>query len=94
MLRDTRRRLDVPGPLPGGFQVLAVEVGTLGRAVVAVGDARVGSINMTSVRIHDEAVGEAIGHDCPALGAIRADRVNVVATQFEKEYSAGPGRAR
>ena len=75
--------------------VLAVEVGALDRAVVEVGDAHVGPIDMTSLRIHDDAVGEvAIGDDRFAVGAVRVHRVNTVAAQFEKEQSARAGRAR
>ena len=52
--------------------VLAVEIGALDRAVVEVGDAHVGPIDMTCLRIHDDAVGEmAIGDDGLAVGAIR-----------------------
>src|SRR5258708_39609430 len=64
----------------------AVEVGPLDRTVVEVGHAHVGPINMTCLRIHDDAVGEmAIGNNGLAIGAVDIHRVNAVAPQFEKE---------
>ena len=75
--------------------VPAVEVGALDRAVVEVGDAHVGPIDMTRLRIHDDAVGKvAIGDDGLAVGAVGIHRVNAVAAQFENEQSASAGRAR
>ena len=69
--------------------VPAVEVGALDRAVVEVGDAHVGPIDMTGLRIHDDAVGEmAIRDDGLAVGAVRIHRVNAVAAQFENEQAA------
>jgi hypothetical protein len=66
--------------------VLAVDVGALDRAVIEVGDTHVGPIDMASLRIHDDAVGEvAIGDDGRAVGAVGIHRVNAVAAQFEDE---------
>jgi hypothetical protein len=78
-----------------GPAVPAVEIGALDRAVVEVGDAHIGPIDMTCLRVHDDAVGEvAIGDYCFAVGAIRVHRVNTVAAQFEKEQSGRADRAR
>ncbi len=72
--------------------VPAVEVGALDRAVVEVGDTHVGPIDMTRLRIHDDAIGEvAISHDGPAVRSIGVHRVNAVAAQFEHEQPPGRG---
>ena len=53
------------------FAIPAVEIGLLNRTVVEVGDAHVGPIDMTSLRIHDDAVGEmATGNNGLAVGAV------------------------
>ena len=58
----------------------AVEVGALDRAVVERGNAHVGPIDVTSLHIHDDAVGEAaILDDDLAVGTIGIHRVNAVA---------------
>ena len=77
-----------------GPSVLSV-VRSLDRAVVEVRDAHVGPINMTGIRIYDNAVGEmAISGDDLAIRAIGVHRVNSVAAELEEEQSAGASDAR
>ena len=55
----------------------AVEVGALDRAVVEVGDTHVGPIDMTRLRIHDDAVGQmAISDDSLFVGPVRIHHVD------------------
>jgi len=69
--------------------VPAVEVGTLNRAVVEVGDTHVGPIDMSRLRIHDDAVGQmAIGDDGLFVGPVRIHRVDSVGVYFENEQAA------
>ena len=52
--------------------IAAVEIGALDRAVVEIGHAHVGPIDMASLRIHGDAVREmATGNDGLAVGSIR-----------------------
>src|SRR5262249_7412426 len=67
-----------------GPAVPTVEVGALDRAVIEVGHAHVGPINMTRLDIHADAVGKAaIGDNGLAVRAVGVHRVNAVAAQFE-----------
>jgi hypothetical protein len=67
----------------------AVEIGALDRAVIEVGNAHVGPIDVARRHIHDNAVGEtAIGDDGLAVGPVGIHRVNAVPAQFEKEQAA------
>ena len=69
--------------------VPAVEIGALDRTVVEVGNAHVGPVDVTGLRIHDDAVGKtAIGDNGFAVGAVGIHRVNAVAAQFENEQAA------
>src|SRR5262245_62497478 len=43
--------------MPCGTMTLRVEVGALVRAVVEIGDAHVGPVDVTGLRIHDDAMG-------------------------------------
>ena len=68
--------------------VAAVEVGALDRAVVEVGDTHVGPIDMTCLRIHDDAVGKAaIGDDGLFVGPVRIHRVDAASVYFENEQT-------
>ena len=67
----------------------AVEVGALDRAVVEVGNTHVGPIDMTRLRIHDDAVGQmAIGDDGLFVGPVRIHRVDAAGVEFENEQAA------
>src|SRR5262249_33070129 len=73
----------------------SVEVGALDRAVVERGDTHVGPIDVTSLYIHGDAVGEAtIGDDGLAVGTIGIHGVNAVPAQFEDEQPTGAGGAQ
>ena len=67
----------------------AVEVGTLDRAVVKVGDAHIGPIDMSRLRIDDDAVGHAaIGDDGLFVGPVRIHRVDAAGVYFDNEQPA------
>src|SRR5262252_1116210 len=73
----------------------SIEVGALDRTVVERGNAHVGPVDVTSLDIHGDAVGEAaIGDNGRAVGTIGIHRVNAVPAQFENEQSAGADDAR
>ena len=73
----------------------SIEVGALDRTVVERGNAHVGPVDVASLDIHGDAVGEmAIGDDGLAVGTIGIHGVNAVSTQFENEQSARAGGAR
>jgi hypothetical protein len=66
--------------------VAAIEVRTLDRAVIEMGDAHIGPIYMARSHIHDDAIGEvAIRDNNFVFGAVRIHGVNAVAAQLEEE---------
>ena len=83
---------------PCGMTVCAippVEVSAFDGAVVPVGNAHVGPVDMPGFDVHRNAVGEpALGDDDLAIRAVRVHREHPVAAGFEKEQPADrrPGR--
>src|SRR6202030_740378 len=68
--------------------VLAVDVGALDRPVIQVRDAHVGPVDMASLGIDDDAVGQmAIRHDGLAVGAVRIHRVNAVGVNLKDKQT-------
>ncbi len=66
--------------------VLAVDVGALDRAVVQARDAHIGPVDMASLNIDDDAVGQmAIRHDGLAAGTVRIHGVNATGVQFKNK---------
>src|SRR6516225_9748123 len=65
--------------------VSAVDIGALDRAVVQIGNAHVGPVDMTGSDIDRDAIREpAIGDNDLVVRAVRIHRVNSVATQFQE----------
>ena len=72
LLRRVRNALRDDDPA-----IPAIDIGALDRAVVEVGDAHVGPINMARFHIHDDAVGPmAIADDGRSVGPVRFHRVD------------------
>ena len=66
--------------------VLAVDVGALDRAVVQARDAHVGPVDMASLNIDDDAVGQmAIRHDGLAVGTVGIHGVNAAGVQLKNK---------
>jgi hypothetical protein len=72
--------------------ILPVEVGAFDGAVVPVGNAHVGPVDVPGFDVNRDAVGEpALGDDDLAVGAVRFQRQHPVAAGFENEQAAGRG---
>ena len=72
--------------------VLAVDVGALDGPVIQVWDAHVGPVDMASLDIDDDAVGQmAIRHDGLAVGTVRIHGVNAAGVQLEDKETRGDG---
>ena len=72
--------------------VLAVDVGTLDGPVIQVWDAHVGPVDMASLGIDDDAVGQmAIRHDGLAVGTVRIHGVNAAGVQLKNKETRGDG---
>ena len=63
-----------------------VEVGALDGAVVLVGNAHVGPVDVPAFDIDRDAIGQpALGDDDLAVGAVRVQREHTVAAEVENE---------
>ena len=72
--------------------VLAVDVGALDRPVIQAWDAHVGPVDMASLSIDDDAVGQmAIRHDGLAVGTVRIHGVNAAGVQFKDKETRDDG---
>src|SRR5258706_8075858 len=72
--------------------VLAVDVGALDGPVVQVWDAHVGPVDMASLNVDDDAVGQvAIRHDGLAVGAVRTHGVNTAGVQLKHKETRDDG---
>ena len=68
--------------------VLAVDVGALDRAVIQARDAHIGPVDMASLSIDDDAVGQmAIRHDGLAVGTVRIHGVNAAGVQLKNKQT-------
>src|SRR6266576_6928985 len=72
--------------------VLAVDIGALDRPVIQVWDAHVGPVDMASLGIDDDAVGQmAIRHDGLAVGTVRIHGMNAAGVQLKNKETRGDG---
>src|SRR4029077_1859294 len=77
-----------------GLAIPPVEIGAFDGAVVQVGNAHVGPVDVPGFDVYRDAVGDpAIGDDDLAVGAVRVHREHPVAAGFENEQAAGRGPA-
>ena len=75
--------------------VLAVDVGALDGPVIQVWDAHIGPVDMASLSIDDDAVGQmAIRHDGLAVGTVRIHGVNAAGVKSQGQRDEGRRRWR
>ena len=84
--RTTRRNDDTA--------IVSVEIRTLDGAIVEVGNAHVGPIDMAGADIDRDAIRQStIGDDDLPVGAVRVHRVNATTTELENEQPGNCGFA-
>src|SRR5258705_11364833 len=72
--------------------VLAVDVGALDGPVIQAWDAHVGPVDMASLSIDDDAVGQmAIRHDGFTVGTVRIHGVNAAGVQLKDKETRDDG---
>ena len=86
--------MNVPPLRNDRLAIPPVEVGALDGAVVPVGNAHVGPVDVPGFDVDRDAVGEpALGDDDLAVGAVRVQREHAVAAGVENEQAADRGPA-
>src|ERR1700680_631805 len=70
--------------------VLAVDVGALDGSVIQAWDAHIGPVDMASLGIDDDAIGQmAIRHDGLAGGTVRIHRGDLAGVQLKEKETGG-----
>jgi hypothetical protein len=70
----------------GNLAVLSVDIGPLDRAVVQARDAHIRPVDMASLNVDDDAVGQmAIRHDSLTAGTVGIHGVNAAGVQLKNK---------
>jgi hypothetical protein len=70
--------------------IAAIQIGPLDRAIIEVGDTHIGPIEITSLGIHNDAVGQmTIGNDGILVRSIGIHHMNAARVYFENEEPTG-----
>src|SRR6266581_1973410 len=92
LIEDDLLRSVSVSPCDDCLTVLTVDVGALDGSVIQVWDAHVGPVDMASLGIDDDAVGQmAIRHDDLAVGTVRIHGVNAAGVQLKYKETSGDG---